>query len=70
MTQQARISRPTLTRVEKGDASVSLGIYAAVLFILGMTERLANIADVVHDREGLDSEREHLPKRISSKRRK
>jgi hypothetical protein len=34
-----------MVRVEKGDPSVSLGIYASVMFVLGMTERLANLLD-------------------------
>jgi transcriptional regulator with XRE-family HTH domain len=69
MAQEAMISRPTLTRVERGDASVSLGIYGTVLFVLGMTERLADIADVVHDRVGLDFDSTLLPKRIGSSKR-
>ena len=60
------ISRPTLTRVEQGDAGVSLGGYARVLFVLGMTERMAEIADVAHDRLGLEMDRKALPKRIHS----
>lgn len=60
------ISRPTLTRVEQGDASVSLGGYASVLFVLGMTERVAEIADVAHDQLGLEIDRKALPKRIHS----
>lgn len=68
MAQKALISRPTLAKVEKGDASVSLGVYAAVLFNLGMNERLADIADVLHDRAGLNLEGQYLPKRIVASR--
>lgn len=60
------ISRPTLTRVERGDATVSLGGYASVLFVLGMTERVAEIADIAHDRLGIELNRKYLPKRIHS----
>ena len=66
MSQKAKISRPTLTRVEKGDATVSLGGYASVLFVLGMTERIAEIADIAHDQIGLEIERKALPQRIHS----
>ena len=41
----------------------------AFLFILGMTERIADLADASHDRTGLDLESENLPKRISSPRK-
>lgn len=34
MAKRASISRTTLTKVEKGDPTVSLGIYATVIFIL------------------------------------
>ena len=64
LAQRASISRMTLNKVEKGDPGVSLGIYATVLFVLGMTDRLADIADPRHDRVGLELEEEHLPKRI------
>lgn len=70
MSERAMISRPTLTKVEAGDPSVSVGIYATVLFVLGMTERFADIADAAHDRTGLDLESKNLPKRISSSRKK
>jgi transcriptional regulator with XRE-family HTH domain len=69
MAERAMISRTTLVKVENGDPGVSLGIFATVLFVLGMTERLADIADASHDRIGLHLESEKLPKRISSTRK-
>ena len=38
MAERAFISRGTLYKVEKGDPSVSMGIYATVLSILGLVE--------------------------------
>jgi transcriptional regulator with XRE-family HTH domain len=70
MAERARISRPTLVRLERGDANVSVGIFATVLFVLGMHERLADLADASHDRVGLDLETESLPKRIEGPRKK
>jgi transcriptional regulator with XRE-family HTH domain len=70
MAERARISRPTLLRLERGDANVSIGILATVLFILGMQDRLAELADASHDRTGLDLADEFLPKRIDGPRRK
>ena len=64
MAERSLISRVTLTKVEKGNPSVSLGIYATVLFVLGMTERLADLADVKHDATGLALADELLPQRI------
>ena len=39
--QRASISRTTLVKVEKGDPGVAIGIYATVLFVLGMTDHCA-----------------------------
>ena len=68
MAERALISRTTLHKVEKGDPGVSLGIYATVLFVLGLEERIADLADPRHDAVGLDLEAEALPKRIRSRR--
>lgn len=53
MAERAFISRTTLTRVEKGDPGVSLGIYASVLFVLGMAGRLGDLADASDDPLGV-----------------
>ena len=70
MAERALISRMTLNKVEKGDPKVTLGIYATVLFVLGMTERLADLADPKHDSIGLSLEAERLPQRIRFPRAK
>ena len=59
----------TLNKVEKGNPGVSLGAYATVLFGLGMTDRLADVADPGHDAIGRELEEEHLPERIRLSRR-
>src|SRR5258708_23868325 len=70
MSQRALVSRTTLHKVEKGDPTVSMGTYSTVLFVLGMTERLAEFADVRFDRLGLTLEEQRLPKRIRSSSRR
>ena len=70
MAERARVSRPTLLRLEQGDPSVSVGIFATVVFVLGMHERLADLADAAHDRVGLELQAESLPQRIYGPRRK
>ena len=64
LAQRASISRSTLSKVEKGDPNVSLGLYATVLFVLGMVDRVADLADPRHDTVGLALEEENLPRRI------
>jgi transcriptional regulator with XRE-family HTH domain len=64
MAQRASISRTTLSKVEKGDPGVQFGIYATVLFVLGLTAGIGDLADVRHDKAGLALDEEHLPHRI------
>jgi hypothetical protein len=67
--QRASISRTTLVKIEKGDPGVALGIYATVLFVMGMVERLADLADPKNDAVGRQLEEEHLPQRIRGTRK-
>ncbi len=68
LAERASISRTTLNKAEKGDPGVSLGAYATVLFVLGMIERLADVADPRHDAVGMELEEEQLPQRIRLRR--
>ena len=68
VAERASISRTTLGKIEKGDPAVSMGNYATVLFVLGLIERLGELADARHDAVGLALEEERLPKRIRAKR--
>ena len=63
LRQRAGITRPTLAKVEKGDPMTSMGIYAKVLFVLGLSDKLEDIADIRFDRIGLVLDVEKLPKR-------
>jgi hypothetical protein len=67
--QRASVSRTTLLKIEKGDPGVAMGIYATVLFVMGMVERLADLADPKSDAVGLQLEEEHLPQRIRGPRK-
>ena len=69
MAQRIGISRATLHKLERGGEAVSMGAYATALFVLGLGDRLAGIADARNDLQGLLLEEERLPKRVRSKRR-
>lgn len=69
LADRASISRSTLTKVERGDPGVSLGIYAKVLFALGLAGRLEDLADPRNDALGLELEERNLPQRIRRARR-
>ena len=64
MAERAGLSRATITKIEKGDPTTSLGAYSSVLFVLGLTERLNETADLSNDFLGRHLEEEELPKRI------
>lgn len=61
---RAGISRSTLDKIERGEAGVSIGAYACVLFVLGLIDHLADLADPRFDKFGIEIEMEKLPKRI------
>ncbi len=68
MAQRAMVSRITLSKLERGDPNVGMGTYATVLFILGMSDRLAEVADIRFDPLGISLDEERLPKRIRTKK--
>jgi len=64
------VARSTLQKVEQGDPSVSLGVYATVLFILGLSDRIADLADAGSDTVGLQLEDDRLPWRVRATKRR
>lgn len=66
--QRASISKTTWLKVEKGDPGVLAGTYVTALFILGLVERVGQLADPGSDSVGLRLEEEQLPQRIRNKR--
>lgn len=70
LAQRASISRTTLYKVEKGDINVSIGTYATILFVLGLIDRMSNLADSNEDALGRQLEEEHLPQRIRLRKKK
>ena len=64
LAERALISRTTLHKIERGDAGVSMGMYATVLFVLGMHDGISELADRGRDEIGLDLLEERLPQRV------
>ena len=63
VAERAFTTRPTLSRIEKGDHGVSIGIYASVLQALGLLESLGSLADPHHDEVGSALASSNLPSR-------
>ncbi|MCC5870716.1 MAG: helix-turn-helix domain-containing protein [Gammaproteobacteria bacterium] len=68
VAERAFTSRSTLQKIEAGDPSVGIGIYAGVLQALGLLEGLTQIADISNDSVGQALARTELPKRAHPKR--
>jgi DNA-binding XRE family transcriptional regulator len=68
VAERAFVGRNTITRVERGNPGVSLGIYATVLFVLGLSDRLKDLVDPATDQLGLSLDIARLPKRVRAAR--
>jgi transcriptional regulator with XRE-family HTH domain len=64
LAERAQMTRMTLYKIERGAPGVSMAAYVTVLFVLGLIDRVADLADVRADPVGLALEEERLPKRI------
>jgi len=68
MAARLFVSRDTLWRLERGDATVAIGTLAAVAFVLQLHDRLAALAAPASDGLALALDEDRLPKRIHRRR--
>jgi transcriptional regulator with XRE-family HTH domain len=68
VAERAGISKSTYQRVEQGDPTVMIGIYAMVLFVLGFGAALKDVVEPGRDALGLALDEERLPKRVRIKK--
>ncbi len=68
MAERLGVAKSTYLRVEKGDPSVALGVYAMALFVLGFGDALGDLVDARRDDQGLLLDVERLPKRVRVRR--
>lgn len=64
VSERASISRATLSKLEKGDPGVSIGIFASVLHAIGLLNNLEEAADLSKDPLGRMLDEENLPERV------
>ena len=64
MAERLAVSNSTYARVEKGDPSVSMGIYAMTFFVLGLGDVFSSVVDPARDDHGLLLDEEHVPIRV------
>ena len=70
LAERAKISRVTLSKIEKGDPSVAIKYYASVLQMLGLLKNQEEVAAAKNDGIGVILEEENLPQRVRLKRKK
>lgn len=70
LAERAGVSPRTVGSIEKGQATVAIGSYIAVIFALGMIDRVSDLMDVRHDVIGLSMEEERLPQRVRLPKKK
>jgi DNA-binding XRE family transcriptional regulator len=68
MAERIGSSKSTYLKVEKGEPSVSMGLYAMALFALGFGEAIGDIVDPRRDDIGLLLDADRLPRRVRPKR--
>jgi transcriptional regulator with XRE-family HTH domain len=68
VAERMSVAKNTYLRVEKGDPTVGLGVYAMALFVLGFGDPLGSIIDVSRDDTGLMLDEERLPRRVRMKK--
>lgn len=68
MAERVGVSKGTYIRVEKGDPSVAMGVYAMAMFVLGFGDLLGEVIDARRDDQGMMLDVERLPKRVRVKK--
>jgi DNA-binding XRE family transcriptional regulator len=68
MAERIGAAKTTYLKVERGDPSVSMGVYAMALFVLGFGDAPGDIIDPRRDDVGLLLDAERLPKRVRPKK--
>src|ERR1700730_6800502 len=68
MSERVGVAKSTYMRVERGDPTVSLGVYAMALFALGFGDALGDLVDASRDDQGLLLDQQRLPKRVRVKK--
>ena len=68
MAERIGSAKSTYLKVEKGDPSVSMGVYAMALFVLGFGDTIGDVVDPRRDDVGLLLDTERLPKRVRPKK--
>src|SRR5262249_9833922 len=62
--ERMMVTPQTVQRLEHGDPGVSIGVFATALWVLGMNDRLPEIASPARDTVGTSEEIRRHPRRV------
>jgi DNA-binding XRE family transcriptional regulator len=68
MAERLGVARTTYFKVEKGNPTVSMGVYAMTLFVLGFGDVLGEIVDPRRDDQGHLLDAARLPERVRTRK--
>ncbi len=68
MASRMFVTRKTLSRLENGEAGVTLAVLVSALWVLGLDRDLELLANPERDEVGVHLERQRLPKRVRKSR--
>lgn len=68
LASKAGLTRPTVTRIERGQPTTAIGAYFSVIWAMGLEKEIANLASPDRDEEGKVLEAARQPKRVSDRR--
>ena len=63
------ISVPTLIKMERGDPSVSMGVYATALWMIGLSGALGELAKPEKDLRALDADVRKISNTLSARKK-
>ena len=69
MAERMMVNIKTVQRLEKGDASVGIGIVATALWVLGMHRRVGELVAPESDQIGLQEDIKNLPRAFRKSRK-
>ena len=64
MAERTGVAKTTYRRVERGDPTVAMGVYAMAMFVIGIGEVWSDLADSRKDEQGLLLDEQRLPQRV------
>ena len=67
MAERLGVSKTTYLKIERGEPTTGMGVFAMALFVLGLGTPFGDLVDASRDDQALVLDVERLPKRVRTK---